>query len=334
MLNRNLPWELVLLGVAIALMMELCGVPSLPFAVGVYLPLSSSAPIFVGGMVRYLADKRWQKKKPSAMDEFDSDMSPGVLLSTGYIAGGALAGVFIAFLSFGDTIPKLMSTWQHRTAVVTEDKPIEQLNRDLARAELAPNDDPLSATHHQNLNSLESTLSAALAAGSSDRAAFRPTPEQLRRLAIDRNRLIELVGLDPSNDEVIAELLLDAQTIALAHEIAELNQELLPRNAAVTPGMTLNLPKGEKFQVAQGGVLGEVAREKLGSADKAPLIYDLNVNQLRLPRTLPRGTEIRLPQKNWPALLMFGILTVFLLVVAKGWLFGSAGATQRAKPST
>src|SRR5690606_34002198 len=71
MLNQNLPWELVLLGVAIALMMELCGVPSLPFAVGVYLPLSSSAPIFVGGMVRYFADTRFRKTNSTAMDELN-----------------------------------------------------------------------------------------------------------------------------------------------------------------------------------------------------------------------------------------------------------------------
>src|SRR5205823_988458 len=84
MLNRNLPWELVLLGVAIAIVLELCGVASLPFAVGVYLPLSSSTPIFVGGLVRWLAD--WQMRRSSGdreVSESESDMSPGVLLSTG-----------------------------------------------------------------------------------------------------------------------------------------------------------------------------------------------------------------------------------------------------------
>ena len=55
-LTQKLPWTLVLLGVAIALVLELSGVPSLPFAVGVYLPLSSSTPIFVGGLMRYMAD--------------------------------------------------------------------------------------------------------------------------------------------------------------------------------------------------------------------------------------------------------------------------------------
>ena len=56
-LTQKLPWDLVLVGVFIALMLELCGVSSLPFAVGVYLPISTSAPIFVGGMVRYVVDR-------------------------------------------------------------------------------------------------------------------------------------------------------------------------------------------------------------------------------------------------------------------------------------
>ena len=58
MLDRKLPWGLVLFGVMIAVVLELCGVSSLAFAVGAYLPISSSAPIFVGGLVRWLVDHR------------------------------------------------------------------------------------------------------------------------------------------------------------------------------------------------------------------------------------------------------------------------------------
>jgi putative OPT family oligopeptide transporter len=93
-LTRKLPWDLVLVGVCIALMLELCGVSSLPFAVGVYLPISSSAPIFVGGMVRAVVDRVRAGRGGAA----ESDFSPGSLLSSGYIAGGAIAGVLIAFL--------------------------------------------------------------------------------------------------------------------------------------------------------------------------------------------------------------------------------------------
>ncbi|WP_434390103.1 OPT family oligopeptide transporter [Melittangium boletus] len=93
-LTHKLPWDLVLVGVFISLMLELCGVSSLPFAVGVYLPLSSSAPIFVGGLVRALADRA--RGGATAGTESESDFSPGSLLSSGYIAGGAIAGVLIA----------------------------------------------------------------------------------------------------------------------------------------------------------------------------------------------------------------------------------------------
>jgi hypothetical protein len=92
-LDGELPWDLVLIGVIIAVMLELCGLPSLAFAVGVYLPLASSVPIFVGGMVRWIADKL--RNRP---DEGDS--SPGVLLGSGYIAGGALAALLAAGLEF------------------------------------------------------------------------------------------------------------------------------------------------------------------------------------------------------------------------------------------
>jgi len=101
-LDQKLPWALVMFGVMIALILEMSGVPSLPFAVGVYLPLSSSAPIFVGGMVRWLVDRRRNKQAKyisASEDERTAagDRSPGVLLSSGYIAGGALAGIIIAF---------------------------------------------------------------------------------------------------------------------------------------------------------------------------------------------------------------------------------------------
>ncbi len=103
-LNRELPWGLVLLGVMIALTLEMSGIPSLAFAVGVYLPLSSSSPIFIGGLVRWLVDLYVRKKHAGSKmteDELvaEGDKSPGVLLASGYIAGGAIAGILIAFMA-------------------------------------------------------------------------------------------------------------------------------------------------------------------------------------------------------------------------------------------
>jgi putative OPT family oligopeptide transporter len=101
-LNGKLPWELVLVGALIAVVLELAGVPSLPFAVGVYLPIQTSAPIFIGGLVRYFVDRIKRQN--------EGDTSPGVLLSSGYIAGGSIAGVLIAFFSFA---PDKFNAWLH-----------------------------------------------------------------------------------------------------------------------------------------------------------------------------------------------------------------------------
>ncbi len=118
-LDQQLPWTLVLFGVMIAIVLELAGIPSLAFAVGVYLPLSSSAPLFIGGMIRWAVDKR-NNKLPQYKNLNEEEMqaagdrSNGVLLSSGYIAGGALAGIVIAF-SAGvlSDFDRNMEAWAH-----------------------------------------------------------------------------------------------------------------------------------------------------------------------------------------------------------------------------
>ncbi|HMN23246.1 MAG: oligopeptide transporter, OPT family [Ignavibacteriaceae bacterium] len=92
LLSQNLPWALVLVGMGIAAVMELSGVRSLPFAVGAYLPLSTTSPIFIGGLVKWVVDKKKKSK-----DE-ETEIGPGALFSSGLIAGGALTGILIAIL--------------------------------------------------------------------------------------------------------------------------------------------------------------------------------------------------------------------------------------------
>ena len=92
LLSQNLPWGLVLVGMVIAAVMELAGVRSLTFAVGAYLPLSTSTPIFAGGLVKFIVDKIKNSK------EDESDIGPGALFSSGLIAGGSLTGILIAIL--------------------------------------------------------------------------------------------------------------------------------------------------------------------------------------------------------------------------------------------
>jgi putative OPT family oligopeptide transporter len=104
-LDRQLPWALMLFGIMIALVLELSGIPSLAFAVGVYLPISSSTPLAVGGLIRWLVDRRMRHRlRAQDLDEAEltarGDQSPGVLLASGYIAGGAITGIIIAFMKF------------------------------------------------------------------------------------------------------------------------------------------------------------------------------------------------------------------------------------------
>lgn len=102
-LTQQLPWVLVLLGVMISVTLELAGVSALPFAVGVYLPISASAPIFIGGLIRWLTDRRRTAARAaqgqSAESDLDAESSPGVLMSSGLIAGGAIAGICLALLA-------------------------------------------------------------------------------------------------------------------------------------------------------------------------------------------------------------------------------------------
>ena len=102
LMTHKLPWDLIFLGAAIACFMELMGVNSLTFAVGVYLPLASTLPVFLGGLVRKIADKLY-KRTPDAEDE-----QHGTLFSSGLIAGASLLGIAAAALRFvpgtdGDT---------------------------------------------------------------------------------------------------------------------------------------------------------------------------------------------------------------------------------------
>ena len=91
LLSQNLPWGLVLVGVFISITLELCGIRSLSFAVGSYLPIATTAPIFVGGVVRW-----WVEKNTGNRGE--SEISSGTLFSSGLIAGGSLAGILYAAL--------------------------------------------------------------------------------------------------------------------------------------------------------------------------------------------------------------------------------------------
>jgi len=97
LLAQDLPWGLVFVGMGIAVVVELCGVRSLSFAVGAYLPISTTAPIFIGGLMRAWADRMSGTKAGDGHGE--SEVTSGMLYSTGLVAGGSLTGVLIALLN-------------------------------------------------------------------------------------------------------------------------------------------------------------------------------------------------------------------------------------------
>src|SRR3954467_238323 len=108
LLNQNLPWGLVLGGVFVSVTLELCGIRSLSFAVGSYLPIATTAPIFAGGLVRAFVERRMGGAGgPGVVRAFverrmgvaaDSEVGAGTLFSSGLIAGGSLCGILYAVL--------------------------------------------------------------------------------------------------------------------------------------------------------------------------------------------------------------------------------------------
>lgn len=117
-LSFNLDWQFVIVGVFIAVTLELCGIKALAFAIGLYLPLATTLPIFAGGAVKGYVDWRAERRNEKPADD---DLSRGSLFATGLIAGGAITGVVVAILSVG--APDFMSSMnlEHRITSVLGD---------------------------------------------------------------------------------------------------------------------------------------------------------------------------------------------------------------------
>ncbi len=90
-LSRDLPWAFIFVGAALALVIQLCGVSGLAWAVGAYLPISTTFPIFVGGAMRWASEKIRHEHE-------ESELSSGMLFSTGLVAGGSISGLLVAVM--------------------------------------------------------------------------------------------------------------------------------------------------------------------------------------------------------------------------------------------
>ncbi len=116
-LSQNLDWQYVFAGVFLAITMELCGIKSLSFAVGAYLPLATTLPIFIGGAIRGLVENK-QKKDNTQLAAEDEELGKGNLFATGLVAGGAVAGVVIAFISGSEGGEKFLTTISREEGLV------------------------------------------------------------------------------------------------------------------------------------------------------------------------------------------------------------------------
>jgi putative OPT family oligopeptide transporter len=312
-LQRKLPWSLVLLGVSIAIVLELSGIPSLAFAVGVYLPLSTSTPIFLGGLVRYAAD-RWgtTARAGAAARETDSDTSSGVLLSTGYIAGGAIAGVLIAFLNFSDQIPKALSHWQYSRFTVPQEMSVQDAEQAAARQELGLTGTQLSDEQKKEVQDLSGQIEDL----NSDLFA--------RWFPVSRGAVLQLPGGEQitikDQDYLWNVAKAWLQDEDRAQTLLDLN---LGRLIQVPAGITLKLPGGKELRTTERRSLSEVAAAALGDTDKAQELYNLNTDQLQPTIKLPEGATVKLPQRDAPALVTFGLLVLLLLLVGLGYLLSS-----------
>lgn len=312
-LQRKLPWTLVLLGASIAIVLELCGIPSLAFAVGVYLPLSTSTPIFAGGLVRYISDK-WGQSSSAGQParETDSDTSAGVLLSTGYIAGGAIAGVLIAFLNLSDDIPKFLSQWQYTSYSLTQPLPIDDAVKAAAQSQLSAESDKAPAEHKKELESLMDEIGDMN--GDLLPRYFRLRPGTV--LTLPGKKTFEVKSETTLGDVAATEL----GSADKAQSLLDLNLDRLIQVPAGTKLNVLDNGKPPTYEVKETKTLGEIASVALRDPEKAQKLFELNKEALTPKVILPKGAELKVPQKNLPAVVAFGLLTLFLVLVGLGWV--------------
>lgn len=280
-LKKELNWSMVGIGAMIAIFLELCGVSSLAFAVGVYVPIQFSAPIFIGGIIRWIVDAIMAKRAaaevasagndPEARAKAEieairkSETSPGVLLASGYIAGGSLAGVLMAFLAFSNDIPKDLVYWENSRVALSQSKSLDQAINDLAKEKYGIDVTKLDLKDPKK--------------GGADLELFN----ELKALNEDLPVFYIKV---PANTEL-----------------------KLPKDEG----------RGEKTTAKADTTLGQLASEVLGRERKALDIYKLNP-QLKLPELLPAEAQLKIPQSKWPAVIAFTALSLLMLGVGVGWV--------------
>jgi putative OPT family oligopeptide transporter len=353
-LERKLNWGLVLIGSLIAVMLELCGVSSLAFAVGVYVPIQFSTPIFIGGLVRWAVDAYMARTSAAAIAEATtaeeraqaeidairkSETSPGVLLASGYIAGGSLAGMLLAFTNFSDQLPKTLTAWQYREETVASALAFSAVAEETARHELhLPASGDLSDSLKEKVKAYIGEMEEL---NSDELARLAPVPKGTKVLLPKRETYV--AAADTTLGAVAKEKLGDADKAVALMKLNE--QELIPF-IVLKKGTKLRMPDYSIAEVEEDTTLGKFAEKKLGSSDEAQSLYERNKKVLKLPEKSPEGivrlepadqvlagTTLKIPQHDWPAELAFALLVLFLLAVGAGLLL-KAPSDEPSPPSS
>jgi hypothetical protein len=345
-LSGELRWDLILMGALIAVMLELCGVSALAFAVGVYVDIRFSTPIFIGGLVRWGVDRyvagQERANLAAAGDDPEararaeveairrSETSPGVLLAAGYIAGGSLAGMLLAFTYFSKDLPDQLSRWRYATYEVKEETTFDEVADELARQRIRFFGKPTPEQQEERFAAFREELDEINAA---ERAFWARVPAGAKVLL--KKDETYTAAQDTTLGAIIEEkgLAEGEKARKQALDLLKLNKEHLVPFAPVPRGTRLRLKKYDSFEATEDTTVGAVAKEREGGPDAALALYERNREVLRLPAEspdgirrlspaarLPTGTTLKLPQKEWPALVWFGVLVAILAAVGAGKL--------------
>lgn len=347
-LGGDLNWTMVGLGAMIAVMLELCGVSALAFAVGVYVPIQYTVPIFLGGVVRWAVDKKLASKSEAEMaaagDDPEkkalaevnairrSETSGGVLMASGFIAGGSIGALIIAFLNFDPTLVDDLKTFEHGSAplgkTITFDRAVEEAAEKHAgfngsalagkkKEELTPADKKKLEHWNETIDEIKSINGNLPAMWTKIPKGTIIRVQGVDSYKVDRDRTLLDLSIELYQDPIVAITLADLNSLRLL-DYPPIN--LLPFPISKTPmsngwdlvahglrivpaGTELRIPK--RYVVESDRYMAEIAKETLGRSRMAPQLEKDNESAMYLTRPVAaktilklEGTELFTPTKD------------------------------------
>jgi putative OPT family oligopeptide transporter len=304
-LEHKLPWTLVLFGIFIGIVMELCGVPALPFAVGVYLPISTSTPVFFGGLCRLMSDRLFVSRRKQASAE--AEASQGMLFSSGLIAGGALMGLGVAILILssgrlmsvanalewlrGDRIelalgPGLANRLKLGGQPIAPDKQMAVRSRRIG-SELRP------AYLRDGMWRLFQDLRLEISGEDSDTLVITPDPEApVQRISLqevntwDRSITVDDLGVGVGHGSLVRWLAEEGSDVEFGQPLAEVIETMIPSETGGVSTIVIRAPQRGRL------------RRQAATGQTIPVHGSIGRLELREPPTKTSGSEAPLPVRR------------------------------------